>query len=302
MALDYSDMLLTTDIKEYPMIWRGKVRDIYDLGETLLFVASDRISAFDVVLPNGIPGKGKILTAMSLFWFRFFSDIVPNHLITANVDEYPAPLRKYRSMLEGRSMIVKKAQRIECECIVRGFISGSMWKELVAARKEGKNSVHGFEFSPGLSESGKLQYPMFTPSTKNDAGHDINISYADLEKQIGTEMARKCKETAIALYRKAFDYALPRGIVIADTKFEFGIANGVFMLIDEALTPDSSRFWPLREYQQGRPQPSFDKQPIRDYLETLDWNKTAPGPKLPDEVIEASINRYREAQRVLTGR
>lgn len=302
MSLDYSQMVTTTDIKEYPLTWRGKVRDVYDLGDTLLFVASDRISAFDVVLPGGIPGKGKILAAMSLFWFSFLKDIVPNHLVTANVDEYPKPLHSYRSLLEGRSMIVKKAERVDCECIVRGFISGSMWKELVAARKAGKNEVHGFTFSSALSESGKLQYPMFTPSSKNDTGHDINISFAELEKRIGSEMAGKCKETSLAIYRKAFDYALRRGIIIADTKFEFGMINGQFTLIDEALTPDSSRFWPLLEYQQGRSQPSYDKQPIRDYLETLNWDKTPPGPKLPDEVIEASIQRYRDAQRLLTGK
>lgn len=302
MSLDYSQMVTSTDIKEYPLIWRGKVRDVYDLGDTLLFVASDRISAFDVVLPGGIPGKGKILAAMSLFWFSFLKDIIPNHLVTAIVDEYPKNLHTYRSLLEGRSMIVKKAERVDCECIVRGFISGSLWKELVAARKAGKNEVHGFTFSPGLSESGKLPFPIFSPSTKNDSGHDINISYAELEKRIGSEMAAKCKETALAIYRKAFDYALRRGIIIADTKFEFGIINGQFTLIDEALTPDSSRFWPMLEYQQGRPQSSYDKQPIRDYLETLNWDKTPPGPKLPDEVVEASMQRYRDAQRLLTGK
>jgi phosphoribosylaminoimidazole-succinocarboxamide synthase len=294
-------VVLTTEIKEYPLIRRGKVRDIYDLGDSLLFIASDRISAFDVVMPNGIPGKGRVLTQTSLFWFDFLKDVVANHLITAKVDEYPTPLRAYRDMLDGRSMIVTKADRIDAECIVRGYISGSMWKELLQARKTGSNTVHGFDFPPNLRESDKLPTPLFTPSSKNDDGHDENISYAHLIALVGKDTAELCRDKSIAVYQKAADYALTRGIIIADTKFEFGFKNGTFILIDEVLSPDSSRFWPVDKYEPGKGQPSFDKQPIRDYLETTGWNKKPPAPRLPDDVIAASSARYREAQRLLTG-
>jgi len=297
-----ADVVLTTDIKEYPLMRRGKVRDIYDLGDSLLFIASDRISAFDVVMPNGIPDKGRVLTQMSLFWFDFLKDIVDNHLVTAEVGEYPEPLRKYRSILDGRSMIVTKAERVDIECIVRGYISGSMWKELQAARKSGSNTVHGFEFPPNLKESEKLPRSLFTPSSKNDEGHDENISFEAMVDQVGRETAELCRDKSIAVYEAAADYALTKGIIIADTKFEFGFKDGRFILIDEVLSPDSSRFWPVAKYQPGRAQPSFDKQPIRDYLDGLDWNKRPPAPKLPDEVVEASANRYREAQRLLTGK
>jgi phosphoribosylaminoimidazole-succinocarboxamide synthase len=294
-------IVLTTDIKEYPLIRRGKVRDIYDLGDSLLFIASDRISAFDVVMPNGIPGKGRVLTQTSLFWFEFLKDVVLNHLITAKVDEYPAPLRAYRDILDGRSMIVAKADRIEAECIVRGYISGSMWKELVEARKHDSNTVHGFSFLPGLRESERLPQPLFTPSSKNDDGHDENISYEQLSKLVGAEDAELCREKSLAIYKKAANYALTRGIIIADTKFEFGRKGGKFILIDEVLSPDSSRFWPVEKYKVGQGQPSFDKQPIRDYLESTGWNKKPPAPALPAEVVAASAERYREAQRLLTG-
>ncbi len=296
------DVVLTTDIKEYPLMRRGKVRDIYDLGDTLLFIASDRISAFDVVMPNGIPGKGRVLTQTSLFWFEFLSDVVANHLVTADVAKYPEPLRKYRSILEGRSMIVTKAERIEAECIVRGYISGSMWKELTEARKHGSNEVHGFTFPEGLRESEKLPQPLFTPSSKNDTGHDENISFDALVKLVGKDTAGLCRDKSLAVYTKAADYALTKGIIIADTKFEFGYKNGTFILIDEVLSPDSSRFWPVEKYRIGGNQPSFDKQPIRDYLESIHWNKKPPAPRLPDEVVAASAARYREAQRLLTGR
>lgn len=296
-----NDILLRTEIKEYPLMVRGKVRDVYDLGDSLLIVTTDRVSAFDVVLPNGIP-RGKVLTAMSLFWFDFLKDVVDHHLITANVDEYPQPLQKYRQELEGRSMIVTKAERIDCECIVRGYISGSMWKELAAARKGGSNVVHGFEFPADLQESEKLPEPIFTPSTKNEQGHDENISFEQLVALIGEETAVLCKEKSLAIYTKAADYALTKRIIIADTKFEFGFKDGKFILIDEVLSPDSSRFWPLDRYQVGRSQPSFDKQPIRDYLDSLDWDKKPPAPKLPDEVVKASAERYRQVQRLLTGR
>jgi phosphoribosylaminoimidazole-succinocarboxamide synthase len=296
------EVVLTTDIKEYPLLRRGKVRDIYDLGDSLLFIASDRISAFDVVMPNGIPGKGRVLTQTSLFWFEFLKGIVDNHLLTAKVDEYPAPLRKYRAELEGRSMIVTKADRIDIECIVRGYISGSMWKELQAARKQGSNTVHGFEFPSDLRESDQLPTPLFTPSSKNDDGHDENISYETMVAQVGPETAQLCREKSLAVYQAAADYARTKGIIIADTKFEFGFKDGRFLLIDEVLSPDSSRFWPVDRYQPGRSQPSFDKQPIRDYLENLGWNKKPPAPKLPDHVVAASAARYREAQILLTGR
>lgn len=296
------EIVLATEITEYPLLTRGKVRDVYDLGDKLLFVASDRISAFDVVMPNGIPGKGKVLTAMSLFWFDFLSDVVDNHLVTANVDEYPEDLKKYRDQLEGRSMIVIKADRIDIECIVRGYISGSMWKELKAARKEGSNVVHGFEFPAALQESEKLPQTLFTPSSKNDTGHDENISYQRMVDEVGADTAMLCREKSLAIYQKAADYALTKGIIIADTKFEFGYKDGKFILIDEVLSPDSSRFWPVDQYEIGKSQPSFDKQPIRDYLDQLDWDKKPPAPVLPDEVINASAKRYREAQTLLAGK
>lgn len=296
-----NDILLRTEIKEYPLMVRGKVRDVYDLDDSLLIVTTDRVSAFDVVLPNGIP-RGKVLTAMSLFWFDFLKDVVDHHLITANVDEYPQPLQKYRKQLEGRSMIVTKAERVDCECIVRGYISGSMWKELVTARKSGSNVVHGFEFPANLQESEKLPEPIFTPSTKNEQGHDENISFEQLAALIGEQTAVLCKEKSLAIYTKAADYALTKGIIIADTKFEFGFKDGKFILIDEVLSPDSSRFWPFDRYRVGRSQPSFDKQPIRDYLDNLDWDKKPPAPKLPDEVVKASAERYRQVQRLLTSR
>ena len=300
--MNTNDLLMTTDIKEYPLSRRGKVRDIYDLGETLLFIASDRISAFDVIMPNGIPGKGKVLTQTSLFWFDFLKDVVDNHLVTASVDEYPEDLKKYREQLEGRSMIVAKADRVDAECIVRGYISGSMWKELMAARKEGSNIVHGFEFAENLKESEKLPEALFTPSSKNDDGHDENISYKELEDLIGAETAVLCRDKSIEIYTKAAEYALTKGIIIADTKFEFGFVDGKFIIIDEVLSPDSSRFWPLDKYVPGGTQPSFDKQPVRDYLDRLGWNKKPPAPTLPDEVVTASAERYKEAQRLLTGR
>ncbi|MDD3732502.1 MAG: phosphoribosylaminoimidazolesuccinocarboxamide synthase [candidate division Zixibacteria bacterium] len=295
-------IVMGTAIKEYPLMRRGKVRDIYDLGDALLFIASDRISAFDVVLPNGIPGKGQVLTRMSLFWFDLLKDVVDNHLITADIDQYPEPLKKYRDILEGRSMLVVKAERVDAECIVRGYISGSMWKELQKARRQGTNTVHGFQFSAALQESEKLPEPLFTPSTKNDDGHDVNISYAQLVDLLGKETAELCRDKSMAVYKKAADYALTRGIIIADTKFEFGYKDGRFILIDEVLSPDSSRFWPVDKYQIGRSQPSFDKQPIRDYLDKLDWDKRPPGPRLPDEVVQATARRYEQVQKLLTDR
>ena len=300
--LNTEKTLLKTEIKEYPLFARGKVRDVYDLDDKLLIVSTDRISAFDVILPNGLPGKGRILTQMSLFWFDYSKDVVDSHLITADIMQMPEPLHKYRELLEGRTMLVHKAKRIDIEAIVRGYISGSMWKELVAARKNGSNIVHGFEFSPDLVESGKLPEPIFTPSTKAEEGHDENISFEQMVEIIGPETARLCRDKAIAIYKKAADYALTKGIIIADTKFEFGFRGDKFILIDEVLSPDSSRFWPADHYTPGKGQPSFDKQIIRDYLNTLDWDKTPPGPELPEEIAQKSVARYAEAASMLTGR
>jgi phosphoribosylaminoimidazole-succinocarboxamide synthase len=294
--------LLKTEISEYPLFARGKVRDVYDLDDKLLIVSTDRVSAFDVILPNGLPGKGRILTQMSLFWFDFLKDVIDSHLITADVSQMPEPLHKYREMLAGRAMLVHKAKRVDIEAIVRGYISGSLWKELLVARKSGGNRVHGFDFAPDLKESGKLPEPIFTPSTKAAEGHDENISYDQMVKIIGPETARLCRDKAIAIYKKAADYALTRGIIIADTKFEFGYLGNRFILIDEVLSPDSSRFWPADQYVPGTGQPSFDKQIIRDYLNNLDWDKTPPGPKLPEEIIQKSVARYAEAARKLTGK
>jgi len=295
-------MVMKTDITEYPLFSRGKVRDVYDLDDKLLIVTTDRVSAFDVILPNGLPGKGVLLTQMSLFWFDFLKDVVQSHLVSADVTEFPEPLHKYREVLEGRSMLVNKAERIDIECIVRGYISGSMWKELTKARKDGLNEVHGFAFPPDLKESDKLPEPIFTPSTKADDGHDENISFDRMVDEVGRETADMCREKSIGIYSKAADYALTKGIIIADTKFEFGYLDGKFILIDEVLSPDSSRFWPLDQYSPGKAQPSFDKQFIRDYLSGLDWDKTSPGPELPEEIVEKSAAKYKEAARLLMGK
>nr|MBN2277099.1 phosphoribosylaminoimidazolesuccinocarboxamide synthase [candidate division Zixibacteria bacterium] len=291
--------VLKTEIKEYPLFSRGKVRDVYDLDDRLLIVTTDRISAFDVVLPNGIPGKGRVLTEMSLFWFDLLKDVVRSHLVTADFGQYPDKLKKYRDILEGRSMIVVKAERVDMECIVRGYISGSMWKELQQARKKGQNVVHGFTFPADLKESDKLPEPIFTPSTKAEGGHDENISYEKSVAMVGEETARLCRDISLAMYTRAADYARSRGIIIADTKFEFGYHKGEFIVIDEVLSPDSSRFWPLNQYTPGKGQPSFDKQFIRDYLSGLDWDKTPPGPTLPEEIVTKSAAKYAEAARLL---
>lgn len=290
-------VLLRTDFKDLKLFRRGKVRDVYDLGDSLLIVSTDRISCFDVVLPSGIPLKGRVLTALSCFWFELVKDIVPTHFISANVDEYPKPARQYRRELEGRSMLVVKSAALPVECIVRGYLSGSGWNEYKKSQ-----SVCGIKLAPGLTESEKLPQPIFTPSTKADTGHDINVNQEYVEKALGGQTARDLKEASIEIYTKASQYALERGIIIADTKFEFGLHNQKLMLIDEALTPDSSRFWPSDGYKEGRPQPSYDKQFVRDYLLTLGWGKTPPGPKLPDEIIEKTTLKYLEAYKKLTGR
>jgi len=292
------EAVLATDIKEYPLYARGKVRDVYDLGDKLLIIATDRISAFDVVLPNGIPGKGKILNSMSVFWFEYVSDIVPNHLVTAEVELYPENLHKYSKILEGRSMLVKKARRIDIECVVRGYISGSLWKEYVMARKDSRGNtveVKRIKFTATLIESAKLPSPIFTPATKAETGHDENISFEQMCDSIGDQLAILLKEKSLAIYKKAFDYAYQKKIIIADTKFEFGILNDQVILIDEIFSPDSSRFWSASDYHPGEPQDSFDKQYIRDYLESIDWDKSPPAPSLPAEVMKKTKEKYKQA-------
>jgi phosphoribosylaminoimidazole-succinocarboxamide synthase len=296
-----NDVIMETKIPEYPIFSRGKVRDVYDLGDNLLIIASDRVSAFDVVLPNGIPGKGRVLTAMSLFWFDLLKDVIESHLITSDINKYPQNLRKYRDILEGRSMLVVKAGRVDIECVVRGYISGSLWQELLEARRAGNNEVHGFSFPTGLKESEKLPQPVFTPSTKAAGGHDENISFAQMVSMVGAETAELCRDKSLEIYARAADYARRKGIIIADTKFEFGYNDGRFILIDEVLSPDSSRFWPLDKYVPGQGQPSFDKQFIRDYLAGQGWDRTPPAPALPEDIIIKSAAKYQEAARLLMG-
>ncbi|MFP4522605.1 MAG: phosphoribosylaminoimidazolesuccinocarboxamide synthase [Fibrobacterota bacterium] len=288
--------VISTDIKDFPL-YKGKVRDVYDLGDKLLIIATDRISAFDCVIPNGIPGKGKILNKTALFWFDFFSELIPNHIITADISEYPEELHKYREQLEDRSVLVKKADRIDIECIVRGYITGSGWKDY---KKTGK--VCGIKLPEGLKESDKLPKVIFTPSTKAAEGHDENISEEEAAKITDPETIKTLKEISISVYEKARDYAAGKGIIIADTKFEFGVIDGRISLIDEILTPDSSRFWPADTYKPGGSQPSFDKQFVRDYLSSLDWDKTPPAPELPQDIIEKTVEKYNEAFNKLTGK
>ena len=288
--------LFQTDIKEVPLLKRGKVRDIYDLGDRLLIVVTDRISAFDVVLPTPIPDKGKILTLMTLFWLDFLKDIVENHLITAYIEEYPEVLKPYKEILHQRSMIVKKAKVIPVECIVRGYITGSAMKEY---QKTGK--VCGIKLPEGLKEADKLPEPIFTPSTKAEEGHDINITFDELINIVGKEVAETLRELSLKLYTKASNYAESKGIIIADTKFEFGFYEGKIILIDEVLTPDSSRFWPKDEYEPGKPQKSFDKQFIRDWLSSLSWEENAP-PTIPPDIVEKTRAKYFEALYRLTGK
>jgi len=290
------EILLKTDFKDLKLFRRGKVRDVYDLGDRLLIVSCDRISCFDVVLPCGIPRKGEVLTAISRFWFDFTKDILANHFITSDVKEYPKELRKYENDLFLRSMLVKKSKPLPVECIVRGYISGSGWKEY----KE-RGSICGIKLPAGLRESDRLPEIIFTPSTKADVGHDQNVDRKYIEELIGKDLADKIAEKSIEIYKKASEYALGKGIIIADTKFEFGISGGELILIDEVLTPDSSRFWPADQYMPGKAQFSFDKQFVRDYLETLDWNKTPPAPLLPEDIIEKTASKYLEAYFRLTG-
>ena len=285
-----------TEIVGVQLFRRGKVRDVYAVEEKLLVVATDRISAFDVVLPSAIPWKGAVLTQLSLFWFDFLKGTVSNHLITTETDDYPAMLREYGDQLRGRSMLVTRAEVFPVECVARGFLSGSGWKDY---QKTGE--VCGVRLPAGLRESERLPEPIFTPATKAESGHDINISESEMANLIGEEATKRLKELTLAIYLRAAEYAEERGIIIADTKFEFGVKDGEIILVDEALTPDSSRFWPKESYQPGRGQQSFDKQFVRDYLETLDWNKQPPGPELPVTVIERTTEKYLEAYRLLTG-
>ena len=282
---------------DFPLVARGKVRDVYAVGEDkLLLVATDRISAFDCILGSPIPGKGRLLTQISLFWFNLLRDLTPNHLLSANVDDFPAPLPAYRDQLEGRSTLVRRAEMVSIECVARGYLAGSGWKEYQQSR-----SVCGIALPEGLTESAQLPEPIFTPATKAQSGHDENISFGRAAELIGTDLAARLRDLTLAIYRRAAEYALSRGIIIADTKFEFGFVGGQLVLADEVLTPDSSRFWPADHYAPGRPQASFDKQFVRDWLETLDWNKQYPAPVLPEEVVAGTWAKYHEAFERLTG-
>jgi phosphoribosylaminoimidazole-succinocarboxamide synthase len=291
-----SDLCVQTDFSNLKLFRRGKVRDVYQLGNRLLMIATDRISAFDVVLPTPIPMKGAILTQLSRFWFDRMEDIVPNHLITAEVDEYPAELQPYRDILRLRSMLTVQAEIFPIECVARGYIAGSGWKEY---RENG--AVCGIQLPPGLRESDRLPEPIFTPATKAEAGHDENISFDRMAGIVGAETAGRLRDLTFSIYRRAADYAVKKGIIIADVKFEFGLHEGRIILCDEVLTPDASRFWPLAEYRPGGPQPSFDKQFVRDYLERIRFNKQPPGPELPEEVVRGTSEKYLEAYRLLTG-
>jgi phosphoribosylaminoimidazole-succinocarboxamide synthase len=288
--------LYNTVFPDLDLLRQGKVRDIYDLGDNLLMVATDRISAFDVVMPNPVPGKGRILTQMSTFWFAMMEDLIPNHLDTADVEQFPEACRPYVDIVRDRSMLVRKAEPLSVECIVRGYLSGSGWKSYLES-----GSLCGIRLPEGLQESGRLPEPLFTPSTKADIGaHDENISFEQVEDMLGKDLSFRLKDVSLAIYKKAVEFAEPRGIIIADTKFEFGLIDGELVLIDEILTPDSSRFWPKDTYQPGGPQKSFDKQYVRDYLLSLNWNQKPPAPELPPEVIENTRRKYEEALRRLT--
>jgi phosphoribosylaminoimidazole-succinocarboxamide synthase len=292
-----NEPLLQIDLPGIRKLKSGKVREIFDLGEHLLFVASDRISAFDVIMPNGIPRKGEVLTQISYFWFGQTEEFQANHLVSRPGSALPPVLQPYADKLDRRSMIVKKAQPLAIECVVRGYLAGSGWKEY-----KQQQTVCGIKLPPGLKESSELPEPIFTPATKAESGHDENISFEQAAKIVGSEIAEKVRAASLKIYNFARDYARQRGIIIADTKFEFGSLNGDLLLIDEVLTPDSSRFWPADQYQPGKSQPSFDKQFLRDYLETLDWNKTPPGPVLPSEVVAGTQAKYLDAYERLTGK
>jgi phosphoribosylaminoimidazole-succinocarboxamide synthase len=294
--------LAITEIPELTLFRRGKVRDVYQVGDDhLLIVATDRLSAFDCILPNAIPRKGQVLTQLSRFWFDRFSSLVPNHLIASHLREFPAELRaqlspESRRALAGRAMLARRAEVVPFECVVRGYLAGSGWKDY-----QRTGQICGHQLPVGLTESAQLPEPIFTPATKAAEGHDINVSLAEMAQAIGEEQARRLEQISLRLYREAAAYAEARGIIICDTKFEFGVRDGELLLVDEALTPDSSRFWPREGFTPGQPQPSFDKQFVRDYLETLTWDKRPPAPALPPEVVAATSAKYLEAYRLLTG-
>ncbi|MCX7749407.1 MAG: phosphoribosylaminoimidazolesuccinocarboxamide synthase [Clostridia bacterium] len=286
-----------TDFINLPLFIKGKVRNVYDLGDKLLIIVTDRISAFDVVFPNLIPDKGRVLNSISEFWFDYTKDIVGNHVITTDVSKYPGELSKFKEELQGRSMLVKKIEMAPAECIVRGYLSGSGWKSY---QKEG--SICGIKLPQGLRESEKLPEPIFTPTTKAHEGHDENITFEELADKIGSDLATKLRDASIALFNKASQHAESRGLILADTKFEFGIMNGELVIADEMCTPDSSRFWAMDKYEVGKPQDSFDKQFVRDYLESIKWDKKPPAPELPEDVIMNTRNKYMEAYERITGK
>lgn len=292
-----TSIILQTELPGLTLHARGKVRDIYALDEHLLFVATDRISAFDYVLASGIPDKGRVLSQLSLFWFDFLKDIVPSHLVTADIDEYPHNLWPYREELQGRSMIVARAQMVPIECVVRGYISGSAWKDY-----QSTGEVCGIRLPEGLRQSDQLPEPIFTPAIKASSGHDENIPFSEMVKRAGPRLSEQLREISLALYNRAAEYARRRGIIIADSKFEFGHTARGLVLADEVFTPDSSRFWPADSYEPGGPQLSFDKQYVRDYLESIHWNKQPPAPALPDEVARKTSEKYKQAYRLLAGR
>jgi phosphoribosylaminoimidazole-succinocarboxamide synthase len=289
--------LIATEFEDLQLYARGKVRDLYAVGDLLLLVATDRISAFDYVLATGIPGKGRVLTQISLFWFDYLSDIVPNHLVTAQVDQYPLQLRPYEDELRGRSMLVNRARMFPAECVVRGYLSGSGWKDYTRTGK-----ICGIALPSGMRESERLPEPIFTPATKSMSGeHDENISFDQMVARVGGDKAEELRRLSLAIYAKASDHALQRGLILADTKFEFGMTAKGIVLADEVLTPDSSRFWPSEGYHPGAAQPSFDKQFVRDYLETIGWNKQPPAPRLPDHVVRQTQDKYEQALALITG-
>ncbi len=305
-----TEPLLTTEIPGVPKFISGKVRDVYDLGRTLLLVATDRISAFDVVLPTGVPDKGRVLTQLSRFWFERTADIVPNHFLSADMDAVGQALHdagatvspEIVQMLEGRTLLVRKCDPLPLECVVRGYLAGSAWRDYRSLFAHGGEvNLYGIPVPVGLRQSDPFSTPLFTPATKAHAGHDENISQTQAAEIVGSERTMELRQKSLSLYQYAREYAAGHGLILADTKFEFGVSGGELLLIDEALTPDSSRYWEASQYKPGRPQPSFDKQFVRDYLETLDWDKTAPGPTLPPDIIAKTADKYREAYRRLTG-
>ncbi len=289
-----NELIDSTNFSDINLFKRGKVRDVYDLKDKLLIVSTDRISCFDVIIPTCIPNKGKVLTKLSSFWFKFTEDIIPNHLITDNADEFPQQLQKHKEILKERSMLVKKTKPIPVECVVRGYLSGSGWKEYQKTK-----SVCGIRLPEGLKESDKLPQPIFTPSTKEEVGHDINVTQEYIQKKFGKDISTELRNISITLYKKASEHAQSKGIIIADTKFEFGLHENELILIDEILTPDSSRFWSKNEYEPGKPQSSFDKQFVRDYLESTRWNKTPPAPQLPQDIVKKTTQKYMQALKMI---